>query len=57
MAWSTARKNRARDNAAVLGYLQNRVIVWAESSPIAPVLGVIAFFVILGLAGGLEHSF
>lgn len=56
MAWSTSRKNRARDNAVRIGRFQTRI----ESSELflwfAAAACVISFFVIAGLLiGTIEH--
>jgi hypothetical protein len=35
MAWSTAKKNRARDRAASLGQLQNFLVGWCNPAMVA----------------------
>lgn len=54
MTWSTAKKNRARDNAAAWGDLQNFIV----RSPLFPAGVVIGFVGAAGLLiGAVEHMF
>lgn len=54
MAWSTARKNAARDNAERLGELQKFIV----ASPLFALFAVVGFFAGAGLLiGGIEHTF
>lgn len=54
MAWSTAKKNRARDRAESLGDLQNFIV----RSPLFPAGVVIGFVGAAGLLiGAVEHMF
>lgn len=48
MAWSTARKNLARDRAESLGDLQNFIV----RSPLFPAGVVLGFFAVVGLLTG-----
>ncbi len=50
MAWTTARKNRARDRAARLGELQNFIM----GSPIYPFAVLVVLVVALGLVGAID---
>lgn len=52
MAWSTERKNRARDNAARLGAVQNFVMgSWVY--PVFAFAGLVGAFL---LVGAIEHG-
>lgn len=54
MAWTTARKEAARDNAEQWGDLQRFVV----GSPLFPFLVVVVAVLILGLVvGTIEHTF
>lgn len=50
MAWSTERKNRARDNAARLGAVQAYVM----TSWVFPVAAFVAVVLALGIVGAVE---
>lgn len=53
MAWSTARKNRVRDNAERWGDLQRFVM----ASPLVPMGAVVGAMAVMGLViGWLEHN-
>lgn len=52
MAWSTARKNRARDNAARIGGLQNFIV----GSRFFPASMVVGFVLVAGLLIGAVES-
>jgi uncharacterized membrane protein YdfJ with MMPL/SSD domain len=53
MAWTTARKNRARDNAEAWGDLQRFVM----ASPLFPFVVVVVGLAVMALGiGWLEHN-